>query len=277
MSRKNRLRYNDMDLAQLLHTTARRYCMEKHSYWTAEYSKLVSASRDRNGFYYTDKALRIFPRYNVLNAIRIELERKDPNELIDLNNTRNWIISAGMNANTAFTREPSCEIEAETMEDERDTFCHFIRNISDSFLQYIEPLPYRRYLSASESEAVRSRLFQRWQITGYEWYPLVESSVPNIKAFHSDSFGIFCSSFDLTHLLSSRGVSRVWGLNTSEWCDLEQDVSLFTAKNEGYWSSADLDWIVYQSYEHSVTIGGWLLDEVRKQWPEWREHLWDWR
>ncbi|MDJ1181629.1 hypothetical protein [Roseofilum casamattae] len=267
-----------MNLAQALHTAARRYCMEKHRYWSEEYSKLAKVRYHRSfGNYYTTKELKVFPRYNVLNAILIELERKNPNELVDLNNTRHWIIFAGMNANTVFTSEPSCEITAETIEDERDTFCHFISNLSDDFLQYIEPLPYRRTLAESESEAVRSRLFQKWQITGYEWYPLVESSMPNIKAFDSDSFQTFCSSFDLTRLLSSRGVSRIWEFCPSEWCDRELDVSLIKFQDYGYWSSGDLDWIVYQSYEHSITIGGWLLDEVREGWPEWREYLWDWR
>ncbi len=30
-----------MNLAQALHIAARRYCIEKFNYWTAEYSKIV--------------------------------------------------------------------------------------------------------------------------------------------------------------------------------------------------------------------------------------------
>lgn len=264
-----------MNLAQALHTAARRYCMEKYNYWTAEYSKIVFSGRDRNGYDYTPRALRTFPRYNVLNAILIELERTDPKELADLNDTRDWIVLAGTNANTDFTREPFSAIAADAMENERDSFCHFISSVSEDYLKSIEPLPYRRCLSDSESEAVRSRLYKRWHINGYEWFPLAQCSLSDIMAFEHEGFQQFCSSFSLTDLLSSFGVSRVWELQSSRcYPDYEQDVCLFKLQSEGYWSSDDLDWIVYQSYENSITVGGWLLTEISDQWPEWKKHIW---
>jgi hypothetical protein len=39
--------------------------------------------------------LATFPRYNVLNAIRIEVERIDPADLFDLENTRGLLVLAG--------------------------------------------------------------------------------------------------------------------------------------------------------------------------------------
>ena len=59
-----------------LWSEARRHCRERHAYWSAIYSKLPGHGRIGAG--YSDEALRIFPRYNVLSAISMELERSTP-------------------------------------------------------------------------------------------------------------------------------------------------------------------------------------------------------
>jgi hypothetical protein len=54
-------------------------------------------------------------------------------------------------------------------------------------------------------------------------------------------------------------------------------VLLFTPRYngaEGYWTSADLDWIIYASHEASVTLGGWLVGRVKALWPSWDAHVW---
>jgi len=43
---------------------------------------------------------------------------------------------------------------------------------------------------------------------------------------------------------------------------------------EGYWSSEQMDWIIYASHESSITVGGWMLDEIKEQWPAWSEYVW---
>ncbi len=48
---------------------------------------------------------------------------------------------------------------------------------------------------------------------------------------------------------------------------------------EGYWTSGEMDWLIYASHESSITVAGeWLLEAVKSVWPEWREHVytgWD--
>lgn len=267
-----------MNLAQALHSAARRYCIEQYNRWTAQYAKISRAGRDRasDGYNYTPEALSTFPRYNVLNAIRVELERIDPIELTDLHATRDLFIIAGKVADDDFTRKPIGQIDADAIASERESFCYFIRGLSDSDLQSVEPLSYRRVLSKSESESVWSRFRRRWEITDGYWFPLVKSSLPDVAAFQERYFDEFCSSFDLADLLSSRGVSRVWELRESG-PEYELDVVLFDPHYngaEGYWSSDDLEWIVYASHERSITIGGWLLAEIKDQWSEWNQRIW---
>jgi len=265
--------------AQSLHSAARRYCNEQFKYWAKQYSAICRAGRDRaaDSYHYTSEALGVFPRYNILNAIRVEVERMDPNELTELNDTRELIILAGSAADDDFTRKPIGQIDADAIANERESFCSFIRGLSESELQSVQLLPYQRVLSKSESESVWSRLRDRWQITDGYWYPLAKCSLPDIAAFQDRYFNEFDSFFKLVDLLSSRGVSRVWELR-EYGPEYEQDVSLFDPcynGAEGYWSSADLDWVVYVSHESSVTIGGWLLTELKDQWPEWKEQIWD--
>ena len=44
--------------------------------------------------------------------------------------------------------------------------------------------------------------------------------------------------------------------------------------SEGYWCDGAFDWIIYASHESSITIGGWLLPEIKKVWSNWKEGLW---
>jgi hypothetical protein len=87
-----------MNLAQALHATARRYCDEHYSRWARLYSKLPNHGRDADYYHYTKEALATFPRYNVLNAIRVELDRIDPTTLDNFERARVLTLEAGMNA-----------------------------------------------------------------------------------------------------------------------------------------------------------------------------------
>src|SRR5262245_30510476 len=105
-----------------LHTAARRYCLDRHAYWCRRYSETLRRRGDlpRGVYQYSKEALATFPRYNVLNAIRVEIERMDPTKLGDLEDTRGLLILAGEQAQDAFTQEPIGEIDERAMAEERD-------------------------------------------------------------------------------------------------------------------------------------------------------------
>src|SRR6476646_4711220 len=97
-----------MDPSLALHTAARRYLLDRHAYWCEQYAEIVRSHGDRqqDGYHYTDAALATFPRYNVLNAIRVQVERIDPDRLGDVEVTRSRLARAGETANDDFTRRP---------------------------------------------------------------------------------------------------------------------------------------------------------------------------
>jgi len=261
-----------------LHTAARRYCLERYAYWRERYSEIVRkrGERQRDGYHYTPEALATFPRYNVLNAIRVEVERIDPAKLGDPDNTKALLVLAGEIAEDDFTQRPIGEIDERAMTEEREAFCAYMVGLTPPDLNAIERLPYRRVLSAVESQSIWSRLRARWQIPRGYWYPLAECKLPDILAFKTRAFDEAVAYERLRDILAARGIERVWELR-EYGPEYEEDFALFEPYYngaEGYWSSGDLSWIIYASHESSVTVGGWLLPEVKAMWPSWQTQVW---
>jgi hypothetical protein len=279
---------NLMNAAQALHHAARRYCQEKHEYWCKHYSMLPNSGRFRGD--YSKKALAIFPRYNVLNAILVELERTDPATLLDFDQARELIIAAGTDAEDEFTSNEADAIQARVTLEERQEFCSYISGLEELDLWSVRPLPYRRVLRGDESEGLWVQLRERWRIPlggsvdaqkrgwirGGYWVPLTEFEIRGVTAFQARYFHQFWSSSAARDLLSRRGIDRVWELR-EYGPEYEEDLSVFDPYYngaEGYWSSGGLDWIIYASHESSVTVGGWLLEEVKNIWSDWNSRIW---
>ncbi|NEQ51865.1 MAG: hypothetical protein F6K11_17280 [Leptolyngbya sp. SIO3F4] len=279
----------NMNLAQALYTAARRYCMTQSQYWYDQATELrQTKSQDRDQTY-RQQLLSNYSRSEILMTICIEIERLDVDVLEEIDDTRDRILQAGKEAKKTKPRlnmgqtvkfefyqvKPKPEIEAK-ISDERETFCKYIQQLSTSQLQSVSPLPYQRVLSPNESTSLWTQLRQRWQITGNLWYPLCKCTLPDITAFQTNAFEDFCSSVSLINLLAAHNVTRIWELR-EHGIEYEQDISLFEpvyTGAEGYWSSNTFDWIVYASHEESVTVGGWLLKDIKTHWPDWEKYTW---
>jgi hypothetical protein len=263
-----------VNVSLALHTAARRYCLERHAYWCGRYSEIVH--RQPDGYHYTPEALATFPRYNILNAIRVEVERIDPAKLGDPGGTKALLVLAGEIAEDDFTRPPIGEIDERAMAEEREAFCAYMAGLAPTDLNAIERLPYRRVLSSVESQSIWSCLRTRWQIPEGYWYPLAECKLPDILALKARAFDEAVAYERLRDILAARGIERVWELR-EYGPEYEEDLELFEPQYngaEGYWSSGDLNWIIYASHESSVTVGGWLLPEVKTMWRSWQTQVW---
>lgn len=270
-----------------LHTVARRYCQAQSHYWYQSSTEIRQTQpRDQNN--YQQMLLESYARSGVLTMICTEIERLDPDKLDDLEQTRDLILQIGRVAQEPALRpnmgQPPPQISQATfgvnvddaIANEREAFCTYIQDLSDSQLQSVQPLPYQRVLSPAESNMMWHHLHNRWQITGPYWYPLSRCRLSNITAFDTDAFEEFCQSFSLIDRLSAHGITRIWELR-DYGIEYEQDICLFDpAYNgyEGYWTSDSLDWIVYASHEASITVGGWLLEDIKAQWSDWEKRTW---
>ncbi len=265
-----------MDAGIAIFTAARRYCLERYSLWVQRYAAIIRERGDRAGSGYTPEAFNTFPRYNVLNAIRVDLERLNPETMGDFEAARELAVLAGETADDDFTRNPSGAVERQAMAAERAALRDYVLGLTRDDLARVEPLPFRRVLGAGEARTFWEQLRARWQIAAGPWYPLDSTPPPGVAAFDATAFDQALPPDRLQHLLHLRGVTRVYELR-EYGPEYELEVALFDPQYngaEGDWSSGDLDWIVYASHESSVTVGGWLLDEVKALWPTWEAHIW---
>ena len=259
-----------------LHAAARRYCADRFGLWAERYQRLVEAGGDRRGFSYTPEAYRTFPRYQVLGAIRTDLERLTGSDPGDLDDARELFALSGLTAENEFTSYDEPEAQA-AVQEEREAFAAFVREVPIGILSAIDPLPFTRVLLAEEADKVWGSVERAWGLSRRQhWYPLAETDRANVEAFQTPYFLRAFAPEQLAALLTKRGIARVWELR-EYGPEYELDASPFEPHYngaEGFWTSPALDWIAYASHESSITVGGWMLDEVKRAWPEWERHVW---
>ena len=259
---------------QKLHTAIRRYCIQRHRYWTEKYGELESGGR--SGYAYTKESLQIFPRYNVLKAILVEVERHDPSNFKTLDEAKRKLGTAVSNAQDMFTEPPNGPIEQEVMKEERATLLRYIDQVTESDLASVKPLFYRRVLSPSESQEVWAKLQSAWNIKSGYWYPLADHPEKDVEAFQDSYFEKEVGFEQLRAMLHSKTINNVLELREygPEYViELSAFEPLYNGA-EGYWCDESLTWIIYASHESSITIGGWLLEEIKRKWPSWKERIW---
>lgn len=263
--------------AEKLHTAVRRYCIQRHKYWTDKYGELASAGRDRMARGYTEEALRTFPRYNVLRAILIEVERYDPASFATLDEARRKLSAVAANAQDMFTQPTSGDsIEEVVMKEERELLQQYIERTSEDNLTSVEPLFYRRVLSKAESESIWSKLESAWNIRGAHWYRSADSAEGDVEVFDYSYFEQEIGVEQLRTLLQTSRINKVWELR-EYGPEYEMELSICEPSYngaDGYWCDESMSWIINASHEGSITIGGWLVNEVKKIWPNWKERTW---
>ena len=259
-----------------LHVAARRYCADRFGFWAERYERLVEAGGERRGGGYTLEAYRTFPRYQVLDAIRTDLERLTGCDVGNLDDARETFALAGLTAASAFTSYDEPEAQAAVRE-EREAFARFVRELPAAALSAVEPLPYIRILRPEEAQKVWDSVERAWRLTRREpWYPLAGPGRPDIEAFQAPHLLRILTPERLAAFLEERGIARVWELREFG-PEYELDASAVEPQYngaEGFWTSATLDWIIYASHESSITVGGWLLEELKRAWPESERHIW---
>jgi len=264
------------DQIEHLHDAIRRYCMDRHFYWSNKYRELDSARKNLTNNGYTDEALRTFPRYNLLNAILTETERYRPDEFKTFDEAKRFFGLVASEAENIFTKPPNGSIEQGVMNEERELLHKFINEITDKDLSLIEPLFYRKVLSSNESEKVREKIYQRWEVSKSYWYPLSQKKREDIEAFQDSYFENDIGAEKLKELLHNRGVKTVWEIR-EDGMDYEYELSIFEPYYngaEGFWCDDKFDWIIYASHESSITVGGWLLPEIQEYWTDWQKYIW---
>jgi len=259
-----------------LQTAIRRYCIDNHSKWTNEYSKLVSEGTNRIGYGYSDEALNIFPRYILLNSILEEVERYRSDEFATLEDAKRFFKLLVSQTPSGEKGSTQSEIEIAAIEQERRNLSSFVEGLNAADLRSVEPLFYRRVMSDEEVDLIRGKLNQHWNVCRGYWFPLTIDRPENVEAFQDSYFEKEISEGKLRRLLDARGVVKIYEIR-EHGANYELELSTFEPYYngaEGFWCDDNYDWVIYASHESSITVGGWLLSEVKQNWPNWKERVW---
>jgi hypothetical protein len=265
-----------MSASLALHTAARRYLIDRRAMWIEAYSTLPNAGRAADGYNYQDRAKDIFPRYNVLNAIRVMTERLDPDRLPAVDEVVAFIHRAAFEATDFMSEPPNGEIEAGAMDDERHGFAAWLDQVATGRLAP-DPLPYRRTLSDEEATAWWKRIEHRWPVEhGGWWEPIIDQAATDVAlVLESDCFWDDNDAGPATRgvrdALDAIGVGRVIELRefgpgyeiAVEW--------LMPVYNgaEGMFTAGDCDWLVFASHEGVAALGGRIVVPFKRAWPDW--------
>ncbi len=258
-----------------LHDTARRYLMNRYAELTSQYATLPGQGRSADGYHYTEEAKGLYPRYNVVSAILVDIERLDGDHLPGIAELVDALVRSGGEAESLFTK-PNGDIEARAMAEERTQFAVQVRAWSNTPDLPAAPLAYRRVLTKDESAEWRERLEARWDVVDLVWHPMLSPAIPDgVMILRSEALGEEPNLERFRAVLHRCGAERVIELR-EYGPDYELDVSLAVpeyAGAEGIWCDESLSWIAYASHEGTVSFGGTVADGLATAWSDidaWR-------
>lgn len=266
-----------MTATESLHTAARRYCIDRAKYWRAKYAEIekrnerpatlgLLAKLGLTVQHQTREGSATFPRYKILDAILIEVERRIGEEFPSLPDMKLWLIAAAQSAYEEEARPPDLVMssmkeafspdvrerlqalgrkakivlghESEidrtlqngAMKDECDSFAAYLNGLSSDGLANIEGLAYRRTLRDNESDRLWSLLGSRWGVDG-QWYPTDrggEDAPPeDTVAFQAAPFFDNRLVEAIQGVLRREGVTRVYELREfASSANYELDIEL---------------------------------------------------
>jgi hypothetical protein len=251
--------------------------MDRYRQLTSAYSALPNSGRAADGYNYTDEALQIFPRYNVVDAILNKVEELDSDDLPPVGTLTGLLVNAAYAAQTPFTR-PREPVPDEAMAEERRLFAETVPRLAGQ-TDAVDGLPYRRTLSDVEGNRWLASVRERWGVVGHEWYPMLSSPVPDDVLVVRET-GVWEGGGETATraALAEMDVARVIELR-EDLVHREIDVDWFTprytAAGEGLWTDASVEWVAYASHESTLAFGGTIRCHLQAAWSGIDE--WAWR
>lgn len=254
---------------EALITTARRYCIDNHSYWANRYSNEMS----NNNNPYSDNDYNLFPRYNALAAILIGVETFVGHIFASLDNGKKELKQTGLTSQTPFTTGRQNDIAINAIQDERNKFVKFIDNITDSDLELVEALPHRRKLKDEEAKQIRQRLLDTWNYDGSYWEPLDNKS-PKQTVFVMKEIVTKADIEKIIQIVSERADKKIFEVSEDR-NDYEIEIDSFSPDlYETICCDKSFEWVVYGSHESTIAFGGtWLTEKIENLFLDRKEKL----
>jgi len=249
-------------LSMNLQTLARKYCIERITHLYKENPKIKHR----------------FERQYRIESILLEIEKVQPEELKNLDQSKLLIRAAIQDAKDVQRSIPFDKHEIKAMNQERNNIIDYVCGLQESELKTIDRFFYRRVLTKQESDNIRGSLEKIWGAgRSRYWYPLDDSPPDDVVAFLSWRFQKEVNLKKIADFLSKQSDDRYLELR-EDHIDYEIDFSDFYPYYEGiekYSCSKEMNWVIYSSHEESVTIAGkGLISLIKSIWPNWMNQIW---
>lgn len=254
---------------EALITTARRYCIDNHSYWANRYSNEMS----HNNNPYSDNDYNLFPRYNALAAILLGVEAFVGQTFASLDNCKQELKQMGLTSRTPFTTGQQNDIERNAIQDERNKFVKFIDGITMRDLELVEALPHRRKLKDEEAKQIRQYLLDNWNYDGGYWEPL-ENKSQKPTVFVMKESVTQSDIKKIIQIVSERADNKIFEISEDR-NDYEIEIDSFSPDlYETICCDKSFDWVVYGSHESTISFGGaWLIEKIGDLFFDRKEKL----
>lgn len=275
-----------MDDRLALHTAARRYCIDLapalDPIWRRRYEDEHPDRKTSEDFFAANGGCE---RFWTLGDLLKEIESVQPREFATVELLREYLLDTASETPDDLAKRNAAmssrsELRKRRARPEMVLFRDYIERLSDSDLRTVEPLPLRRRLAAWEGRLIWHRLRREWNVPLYgegQWDPVAQATPHPVVVFDSYWFDRYVPPDTLRSLLAGCGVDRVWMLleeNHTDQLEMDLELLVLVGPTEQYWTSEKLDWIIYESSNWSITVGGeHLLEEVKRVWPEWQKGI----
>ena len=228
------------------------------------------------GYGYTDEALDIFPLYFLLEKFLNEIERYVPEDFSTFEEAKGIFRLILVDVRRESLKASENKVEGLAICEEMAAISRFIDDATERELLLVEPSFYRRVLSEQQSAFIWQNLSSRWGISDQYWYPLSMDEPNNTEAFQDSYFEKEVDVAKIRELLGSRGVKNIYEMR-EHGPNYHLELTVFEPYYngaEGYWFDDTYNWVFYASHESSVTVSGWILQEIQAMWPNWKDRVW---
>ncbi|MEU5694457.1 hypothetical protein [Actinosynnema sp. NPDC020468] len=241
-----------------VHDAARRYLEERYRELQRAYAKVPR----RTGNDYSAAAKRIFPRYRLVEAVLVEVERLDLDHLPE----RAELLDELRLAAEATPEPTPPGPEADAVAAERALFLDVVERLAVEDGPPSGPrLPYRRVLTEAEQQDWQTWLARRWGVTDLRWHPMIDAPPPADVLVVRETLVRRKEILAFRRAVRDLGVRRVVELREGGpgyLLDVDLVDPVYTGA-EGVWTSAGVDWVGYASHEDTLAFGGVITAGLR--------------
>jgi len=266
-----------LDIIINLYNESRRYCIYNSAFWDKQGSDLGEKNIYRYNktkefiFYQVKEVSNTSSREAILKVILDEIEKIIPENFKTIEEIKEHIIYISENAMIDEKKYifESYKIELKkvvykAIEDEKEKFKNFIMALDEEDLQNVKPLFYRRVFSEEEGKTIKESL-----IKTYKKLSCNEKDVLYGNCLYIDKE---LSPQILRNIFINRGIKKLYEIHIGKKIYHEIDVSIFdpydVSQSDRYWSSCDMDWIIFADHEESIYVhGGWLIEDITLEVP----------